>query len=129
MEKRMKKLKAAEPHLPAPILHGDPSSRVALLGFGYATGAILEAMQALEAEGISTKYVQIRTLWPFPREAVVGLLADVDHLFVVEHNYSGQLSFLLPSLLGENAPVSPIRRYDGKLFTPSDIVSRVKEVV
>ncbi len=129
MEKRMKKLEAATPYLPPPVLHGDPSSRLALIGYGYTTGAILEAMETLDAQGVSTKYVQLRTLWPFQREEVRDLLTSLDHLVVVEHNYSGQLSFLLPSLVGSVAPISSIRRYDGRLFTPGEIVSGVRGVV
>lgn len=129
MEKRMKKLESAKPYLPPPVLHGDPSSRIAFLGFGYPTGAILEAMESLEGKGIATKFVQIRTLWPFQGEEVAGLLGELDHLFVVEHNYTGQLSFLLPSLMDLSAPVSTIRRYDGNLFTPGEIVAAVKEVL
>ncbi len=127
MEKRMKKLDTARPYLPAPVLHGDPTARVALLGFGYLTGAVLEAMETLGAEGIATKYVQLRTLWPFPGDEVALLLGDLDRLLVVEHNYTGQLTFLLPSLIAPGTPVSTIRRYDGKLFTPADVVNGVKE--
>lgn len=129
MAKRMRKLEAAREDLPAPVLHGDPSARVAFVSFGYVTGAILEAMQVLEAEGIATKFVQLRTLWPFHREEVLSLLEDLDHLFVVEHNYTGHLAFLLPSLLGKALPSTPIRRYDGKLFTPGEIAAQVREVV
>ncbi len=128
MEKRMRKLEAAWPHLPSPVLHGDPSSPLAFIGFGYVTGAILEAMEALESKGIHTKYVQLRTLWPFQRADVFGLLGDPEHLFVVEHNYAGQLSFLLPSLMGVNPPITSIRRYDGKLMTPGEIAKVVMEV-
>ncbi len=127
MEKRMKKLDTARPYLPAPVLHGDPTARVALLGFGYLTGAVLEAMETLGAEGIATKYVQLRTLWPFPGDEVALLLGDLDRLLVVEHNYTGQLTFLLPSLIAPGTPVSTIRRYDGKLFSPADVVNGVKE--
>lgn len=128
MAKRMRKLESARKDLPAPVLHGDPSARVAFLGFGYATGAILEAMEVLKEAGLATKYVQLRTLWPFHREEVASLLEEVDHLFVVEHNYTGQLAFLLPSLLGKAVATTPIRRYDGRLFTPGEIVDQVKEV-
>ncbi len=128
MAKRMRKLESAQGDLPAPVLHGDPTAPVAFLGFGYATGAILEAMEVLQEEGLATKYVQLRTLWPFHREEVLSLLEGVDHLFVVEHNYTGQLAFLLPSLLGKAIPATPIRRYDGRLFTPGEIAAKVREV-
>ncbi len=129
MEKRMRKLEAAMPLLPSPVIHGDPSAPIALLGFGYPTGAILEAMDSLRAEGISTRFVQLRTLWPFQREEVASLLSDTKHLLVVEHNFSGQLTFLLPSLLRVGSEVSAIRRYDGKLFIPADIAQGVRGVL
>lgn len=128
MAKRMRKLETAREHLPPPVIHGDPSAPIAFLSMGYTTGAILEAMEALEQEGIATKFVQLRTLWPFPTEEVRGLLEDAEHVFVVEHNFTGQLMSLLPSLVGAQLPTLPIRRFDGRLFTPGEIVRAVKEV-
>jgi 2-oxoglutarate ferredoxin oxidoreductase subunit alpha len=129
MEKRMRKLETAKPHLPPPVLHGEPDASLALVAFGYTTGAVLEAMEVLRSEGITTRFVQLRTLWPFQSEDVAALLEGVDRIFVVEHNYSGQLSFLLPSLVEGSWKMSTIRKYDGKLFTAGEIVRGVKEVV
>lgn len=127
VEKRMRKEEAVRPHLPKTALHGDPDAPVAILGFGYTTGAIWEAQERLEAEGIRTRYVQLRTLWPFPAGEVNALLEGAQTVFVVEHNYMGQLAFLLPSLTGRVWPLERIRRYDGKLVTPGEIVDRIKE--
>jgi 2-oxoglutarate ferredoxin oxidoreductase subunit alpha len=129
MEKRMKKLEEAMQYLPAPVIHGDPTAPVAFVSFGYTTGAILEAMEVLQSEGIPTRFVQLRTLWPFQADDVAALLDGVDRLFVVEHNYSGQLTFMMPSLVKGGWELSTIRKYDGRLFTPGEIAKGVMEVV
>ncbi|MFQ5919963.1 MAG: transketolase C-terminal domain-containing protein, partial [Thermoplasmata archaeon] len=128
MAKRMLKMETARPELPGPVLHGDPSADVAFLSFGYPTGAIWEAMDRLQEDGIATKYVQLRTLWPFPAEEVVGLLDRAREILVVEHNYSGQLAELLPTLLRKVLPTRSVTRYDGLLMTPGEIVAAAKEV-
>ncbi|MEE9173514.1 MAG: 2-oxoacid:acceptor oxidoreductase subunit alpha [Thermoplasmata archaeon] len=128
MAKRMRKLETARPELPGPVLHGDPSADLVFLSYGYPTGAIWEAMERLKEDGIATKYVQLRTLWPFPAEEVGDLLADAREILVVEHNYSGQLAALLPALLGKVLPTTSVTRYDGLLMTPGEIVAAAKEV-
>ncbi|MDX1534440.1 MAG: 2-oxoacid:acceptor oxidoreductase subunit alpha, partial [Thermoplasmata archaeon] len=128
MAKRMRKLETARPSLPGPVLHGDPAAEIVFLSFGYTTGAIWEAMERLQTDGIATKYVQLRTLWPFPREEVLGLLGGAREILVVEHNYSGQLADLLPSLLKKVLPTRSVTRYDGLLMTPGEIVAAAKEV-
>lgn len=127
VEKRMRKLETARPHLPETVVHGDPDASLAILSFGYPTGAILEAMERLEADGVGVKYVQLRTLWPFPAEEVNELLEGAETVFVVEHNQMGQLAYLLPSLTGRIHPVERIRRYDGLLMTPGEIESKIRE--
>ncbi len=128
MEKRMRKLETARPDLPGPVLHGDPSADLVFLSFGYPTGAIWEAMEQLKEDGIATKYVQLRTLWPFPAAEVLDLLEGAREILVVEHNYSGQLADLLPALLKKVLPTTSVTRYDGLLMTPGEIVDAAKEV-
>ncbi|MFQ6013000.1 MAG: 2-oxoacid:acceptor oxidoreductase subunit alpha [Thermoplasmata archaeon] len=126
MAKRMRKLETARPELPPTVLHGDPAADLAFLSYGYPSGAIWEAMERLEEEGIASKYVQLRTLWPFPAEEAADLLGDAKNVLVVEHNYTGQLAQLLPMLLGQIRPTTSVTRYDGRLITPGEIVTAAR---
>ncbi len=129
MEKRMRKIKAIAPDLIPPGLYGEAEASVGLISLGSTRGPILEAMKRLHQEGIKTKFLQVRTLWPFPSAEVKEFLAGLKHLFVVENNYSGQLLTLLRSQV-EVEPglkVEGLRKYTPDNFVPEEIYQPLKE--
>lgn len=131
MEKRMRKIKAIASDLIPPGLLGEPEASVGLIGLGSTRGPILEAMKRLHQEGIKTKFLQVRTLWPFPAAEVKQFLASLRHLFVVENNYSGQLLTLLRSQVEVEAglKIEGLRKYTPDNFIPEEIYRTVREAV
>lgn len=129
MEKRMRKLDGAAADLIPPRLWGCQKADCGFIGFGSTLGAVLEAMDRLREKNLASRFLQLRTLWPFPDAAVREFMAQCRAVFVVEHNYSGQLATLIKS------QVSPCRELEGILssstraFTPRDIVEPVLEAV
>ncbi len=88
--------------------------------WGSSTGATVEAAQKLG--GI--KVVQVRYLSPFPTWEIERL--SIERAACVECNYTGQLA----SLLKEHACIEAelITRYDGRPFTASELVPKLREV-
>lgn len=125
MEKRMRKLERAGKDLVTPRFWGERKARVGLLGFGSTLGAILEAMDGLKAKGLQAKYLQLRTLWPFPSPEVERFMAGCERIFVVENNFSGQLATLIKSQIGVCPEMKPIRNYSTRTFTPREIVNPI----
>ena len=71
MEKRMRKLVSMRPDLPKANVFGDRSAGAsAFIGYGSNRGPITEAQDRLAAAGIATRFLQLRTLWPFPEDEV-----------------------------------------------------------
>lgn len=125
-DKRLRKLEAAKPDLNDQLEFGDPDAQVAITGIGSTKAPILEAMQRLQDEGIHTKYMQIRDLWPFPHDDIRRFTRAADILCVVEHNATGQLSRLIREEAGLHSMIHEVLKYDGTPFTPGEVYSGIR---
>jgi len=127
MEKRMGKLVTMHDDLPKPVLHGIADADIAIVGYGANRGPIAEAVQRLANDGVLTRFLQLRTLWPFPDEAIKEFVRGADHVFVVENNYTGQLMQLIRAVVGPLEKLHGVRKYDGRPFRPIEIIEPVLE--
>jgi len=127
MEKRMKKLKTAGKDLIPPRLWGESEAETGIIGFGSTLGPIREAMGQLQERSLETKYLQIRTLWPFHTEEVEEFLAGCRRVFVVENNYSGQLSSLIKGQVIGCPEIRSILNYSSQTFRPQEITAEIEE--
>ncbi|PHR62428.1 MAG: ferredoxin oxidoreductase [Robiginitomaculum sp.] len=114
VDRLRKKWKSAASKVPAPIV--SPSKGKACCGIisiGSCDGAVVEARDRLEAEGLHLDYMRIRG-FPFSDE-VEKFVADHDEVFVVEQNRDAQLLGLL--LLETDVPrkkLIPVLHYSGE---------------
>jgi 2-oxoglutarate ferredoxin oxidoreductase subunit alpha len=125
MDKRMRKLNRARRDLAPPRLWGSRQAEVAFLGFGSTLGAILEATERLREKNVAARFLQLRTLWPFPTEAVRKFISGAKHVFAVENNFSGQLVTLIKSQVNPCREIRGILNYSTRNFTPREIVEPV----
>ncbi|HLJ82772.1 MAG TPA: 2-oxoacid:acceptor oxidoreductase subunit alpha, partial [Candidatus Eremiobacteraceae bacterium] len=128
MEKRMRKLESMRPDLPKANVLGDPSADIAIIGYGSNRGPIVEAQDRLAADGTPTRFLQMRTLWPFPEEEVRAFIKDASEVFVVENNFTGQLERLIRYVVGPSPHLRSVLKYNGKPFRPIEIIERIKAV-
>ena len=126
MEKRMRKLESARGDLPKAALLGDADAEIGLIAFGSNRGPISEAQARLREEGIHTRFLQLRTLWPFPEDEVRAFVNGAAHVFVVENNFTGQLERLIRYVTGPLPHMHPVRKYDGRPFRPIEIIEAVE---
>jgi 2-oxoglutarate ferredoxin oxidoreductase subunit alpha len=126
MEKRMRKADGIEAAVPPPALMGPRDAEITLIGWGSTKGVIEEACEILTEQGVSANQLQIRWLVPLHGEAILEILKDSRHTFIVENNYSGQFARYLRSETSY-VPNGYIRKYDGEPFMPHHIVEAVKE--
>ncbi len=129
MTKRMEKMVHARSELPSCRLFGPPDAKVGIIGFGSTSGPILEAQGLLQHRGVSSRYLQARTVYPVPVHEIDPFLKSVDVVYVVEHNYTGQLARLLRETMPwHHAKLRSVVKYDGFTFRAPEIVSAMKEV-
>jgi 2-oxoglutarate/2-oxoacid ferredoxin oxidoreductase subunit alpha len=126
MDKRMRKLESMKPDLPKANVLGDPRADIAFVGYGSNRGPISEAQDRLADDGIATRFLQLRTLWPFPEEEVRDFLADAKHIFVVENNMTGQVDRLIRYVTGPQPHMHRVLKYNGHPFRPIEIIDAVK---
>src|SRR5687768_14573848 len=128
MEKRQRKVAGIEASVKPPKLAGPAAAEVTLVGWGSTDGVIKEAVEILNAEGVSANHLQIRWLVPLHGDAIVDTLKSSKRTIIVENNFSGQFARYLRSETSF-VPDGHIRKYDGEPFMPHHIVAAVKEQI
>jgi len=123
MRKRMTKLETARQDVEPPTRYGPDEAPIVLIGWGSTYGVLREVVDRLDG---GARLVHFRDLWPFPVEAAADALQG-GKLVAVENNYTGQFRRLLQSetcILVDHT----ISRYDGRSFSPEDVLAGLEEV-
>ena len=123
MHKRMTKLETARQEIRAPSRYGPAEAPIVLVGWGSTYGVLREVVDRLDGQA---RLVHFCDLWPFPAEAAAEALRG-GKLVTVENNYTGQFKRLLQGATCI-AVDHTILRYDGRPFSPEDILAGLKEV-
>ncbi|UCE44283.1 MAG: 2-oxoacid:acceptor oxidoreductase subunit alpha, partial [Candidatus Bathyarchaeota archaeon] len=130
-DKRFKKLDALIKELKnyeTIKFYGPAEADATILGWGSTKGPIREAMKLLSKEGLNVNYLQIVYLYPFPSANVQGTLKSAKKAVAVENNKTSQLS----SLIREHCLMSvdyKILKYDGRPFSPRELMQKIKRVL
>jgi 2-oxoglutarate/2-oxoacid ferredoxin oxidoreductase subunit alpha len=125
---RRMELIRADPQQPEARLHGSHNGSVGFIGYGGVYGAVLEAMERLEARGTKAKFLELRTLWPFPGEQVAEFVASCEKVYVPEYSAGAQLRGLIQrEATGPSKKLHSLLRYDGRNMTPGWILNRLEE--
>jgi 2-oxoglutarate ferredoxin oxidoreductase subunit alpha len=128
MDKRLRKLKNIQ--FPTPV-HKNVKHEEAdllLVGFNSTRGAIEEAMERLERDGIKVNHAHIRLIHPFPTEEVLPLVQSAKKVVVVENNATGQLASILKMNVGHAEKIFNVLKYDGNPFLPHEVYTKCKEL-
>ena len=131
VDKRMEKLDLALKEIPdddKAVMSGDPKADVAIISWGSTKGAILDAMEILDAEGKKVRYVQMRLLHPFPTELVRSMLEGARVVVDIEMNYIGQLGALLSQHVGR-APDYKVVKYNGRPMSLDEVYNAVQRII
>lgn len=100
---------------------------VLLIAFGAATRAARAAAQAARKLGIKAGVLQLITVWPFPDQEIAALGSKARMVVVPEMNYSGQVAGEVQRVLGAEAVIKRVNRYNGELITPQDILEVIRD--
>ena len=126
MEKRFRKMIGIAGEISPPKLMGNPDADLLLVGWGSTYGAMAEAIEILNGDGIELKGMYFNELWPFPTEEASRVFHEVDRWAVVENNYTAQLARLIRMELQEE-PDGHILKYTGRPFSPLEIVDAFRK--
>jgi len=128
MHKRFRKLRTALEATNAAdmvISCGDPQPEIAVLCWGSTAGAVWEAVEQAQREGISAGGLAVQLLSPLPDGVIQDFVASARTVLVPEMNYTGQFAHLLRAPLAREA--QSILRFGGVPFTPHDVLVKIRE--
>ena len=128
MLKRLHKVEGLQAEINPPRIYGPHRAETALMGWGSTYGALKEAVDILQGEGLDVNLLHLSEIWPFPAKTVCALLDGVKQSFVVENNATGQLARLIQSETGRRV-TGNILKFDGRPFTPALIIEEFKREV
>ncbi|MBI2862351.1 MAG: 2-oxoacid:acceptor oxidoreductase subunit alpha, partial [Chloroflexi bacterium] len=128
MEKRMRKLEAAKKDIRDPGLYGPEKADVTLVCWGSTYGAVREAVDRLNNNGLSANMLHIVDVWPFPSERVGEMLSKANYRIMVEGNYTGQMARLIRAETGIAMDFN-VLRYDGRPFSPEYVLRKLERVL
>ncbi len=112
----------------AVISKAEQPTRLGIIAYGSSDGAVIEARDLLEEQGIHANYLRIRA-FPFTRE-VMDFLREHDTVFVVEQNRDAQMKSLLMLEYNDIADrMVSILHYNGMPISSECVVQGVSEHV
>ncbi|PFA23881.1 2-oxoglutarate ferredoxin oxidoreductase subunit alpha [Bacillus cereus] len=129
MDKRFRKMENLKFNTPVYKNAKYDDADVLLVGFNSTRGAIEEAMERLEQEGLKVNHAHIRLIHPFPTTEIDPLVKSAKRVVVVENNATGQLANIMKMNLGNGEKISSLLKYDGNPFLPKEIYNECKKGV
>jgi 2-oxoglutarate ferredoxin oxidoreductase subunit alpha len=109
-----------------PKWEGVSDAEFTLIGWGSTYGVIREAADLLHNEGVETNRLHLGEIWPFPREVVSELLNNGTKSIVIENNATAQMASLIKLETGHEVD-GMMLKFDGRPFSPEEIVNRLKK--
>ncbi|MFZ3109067.1 MAG: 2-oxoacid:acceptor oxidoreductase subunit alpha [Rectinemataceae bacterium] len=99
---------------------------VAVISFGSSAMAALSAVRRARREGMKAGMLRLKTLWPFPDEAIRRLTAHARKIIVPEMNL-GQIVLEVERVIHGKADVIKLGKVNGDLFHPDEVFAALKE--
>ncbi len=108
-------------------VHNIENCRVGIVAYGCTSRAVYDVVEEAEAKGVPVGYVRLKTLWPFPEEAVKKLAETASKIIVPEMNLR-QIFYEVERTVGGRAKVVPVNKIGGgELITPEEILGEILE--
>ena len=126
MDRLARKIDSAASEVPAPVVRMREGATMALVTIGACDGAVREAADLLERQGLPVNYMRVRG---FPFDTLVRDFLDAHELnFVVEQNRDAQLRKLLVTET-EVAPalLHPVLDYGGVPISAAFVAGEVNQ--
>jgi 2-oxoglutarate ferredoxin oxidoreductase subunit alpha len=103
--------------------HAD-DAELLVIAYGSVARSARRAVREARKQGIKAGLLQLVSLWPFPRPMVEPFLRRIRAVLVPELNM-GQISREVKRVNEGFCRVETLRRFDGNLITPNEILVRL----
>ncbi|MDH4109334.1 MAG: 2-oxoacid:acceptor oxidoreductase subunit alpha [Gammaproteobacteria bacterium] len=128
VDRLLVKWETARKMVPEPDIRYAKFNKSAIIAIGSSDGAVREALDRLNAEGVGMNYCRIKA-FPFS-DSIRDFIASHERVYVVEQNRDAQLrSLLILDLEIDPAKLVPVLHYNGIPLNAGFVVRRVLEEV
>ncbi len=128
-DKRLHKLDPLKKRKDLFLVEGDPNAPFAIVSWGSTAGTCREALELARAEGLRTKLLIPKLLFPVAEGIYDDFFASVRTGIVVEQSHLGQLYRLLRMFVDVPRGVSSFARSGANPFMPSEILAKLRDLV
>ena len=125
VEKRLRRGILLREEVEEPLYFGVQDPDIILVGWGSTYGAIKESVDRLMEEGFKIGSLHFSDVYPLPFRQLEGYRNK--RFVAIEGNATGQLAQLIRRETGIDIS-DRILKYNGRPFTPSEIVREVKRI-
>lgn len=128
VDKRARKMEGLMEELEEPWYIGNENPENLIVCWGSLYGAVREAVDRLNDEGVSIGALVYGDIWPFPKKKLSEMSKKAKRLIDIEQNSTGQLD----SIIREELLIKcdhKILKYDGRALNGDEIYTRLKEEV
>lgn len=98
-----------------------------IVSFGCMARCSKDAVDELREKGEKVGLFAVKTVWPFPEQALKELSQRVDHIFVPEMNM-GQMRLEVERIVKDDCKITGINKYNGDIISPDEIIKAIEEV-
>lgn len=127
-KKRIEKLKPLCKREDLFLQRGDPESKWGILSWGGASGAVRDAIEMAEEQGISVKALIPYLICPIAKKKYEKFFESLDGLLIVEVSYLGQLYTYLKTEIEFPKNIRLMNTSNRISFMPEEILDIVKEM-
>ncbi len=129
VEKRLfKKIPLIKQEIASPVLYGNHSPEIVIVGWGSPYGILKEAVDVLSKDR-NIAMMHFSEVYPFPTsEEYLSVLHTAKKTICIEHNATGQFARLLKAESGYTC-TNFIRRYDGRPFLHEELIGEINALI
>jgi len=121
-----RKVEKNEPEIQDYVVESVDDCEILVVSFGSSAMSALSAVRRARQNGVKAGMLRVKTIWPFPEEALKKLAASAKKVLVPEMNL-GQLAYEVEHAVGCKVPVVRIGKVNGELFRPDEIYEKIME--
>jgi 2-oxoglutarate ferredoxin oxidoreductase subunit alpha len=127
-EKRFRKFNSLRERRDLFVVEGDPEAPIALVSWGSVAGVAREALQLAQAEGLHTKLLVPKLLYPIAETVYQDFFASVKRGLFVEQSFQAQLYRLVRMYVDFPFGIKPLAKSGSNPIQPFEVLERLREM-
>ncbi|HZL45739.1 MAG TPA: 2-oxoacid:acceptor oxidoreductase subunit alpha [Opitutaceae bacterium] len=125
-DKRLKKMDPLKLRRDLFLIEGDPDATIGLISWGSIAGVAMEALQLARAEGIKTRLLVPKLLYPVAENIYQEFFAPLQQCLVVEQSHQGQLYRIIRMWVSVPPRYDVLAKSGSNPIAPEEILEKLR---